>query len=235
LTSSPIISRSTSASPRTFHYATNPSPHQSPKVTASLPRRRSKHSLVLSPSGTLGSGHSPLHPQAQHTPKQYVGVDVATQYSPMEAFDPTVPLRGVRPSPPDRAPQPPLFATAMVDAAVPQPQSAVLEPPSEPNISPKRPENVQPAGNPLSPGKRRSSQELIRSTGSPVSAVAQSQASSPKRSRPTQGPPKVLPLKYEFCDVEDMVILIANMLAELIETNDSIAMKSGHLTRFHSR
>lgn len=32
-----------------------------------------------------------------------------------------------------------------------------------------------------------------------------------------------------------MVTLISNMLGELIETNDSIAMKSGHLTRFHSR
>lgn len=35
--------------------------------------------------------------------------------------------------------------------------------------------------------------------------------------------------------MEDMVILIANMLSELIETNDLLAMKSGQLTRFHSR
>lgn len=31
------------------------------------------------------------------------------------------------------------------------------------------------------------------------------------------------------------MILISNMLSELIETNDSLAMKSGQLTRFHSR
>lgn len=31
------------------------------------------------------------------------------------------------------------------------------------------------------------------------------------------------------------MILIANMIGELIETNDLIAMKSGQLTRFHSR
>jgi hypothetical protein len=67
------------------------------------------------------------------------------------------------------------------------------------------------------------------------SQVASSQSSSPKRSKTAQGPAKVLPLRYELCDVEDMVVLIANMLSELIETNDSLAMKSGHLTRFHSR
>ncbi|CAK7262533.1 Pho80p cyclin [Sporothrix epigloea] len=45
----------------------------------------------------------------------------------------------------------------------------------------------------------------------------------------------MLPEQYEFCKVEDMVVLIANMLGELIETNDVLALKSGHLTRFHSR
>jgi len=35
--------------------------------------------------------------------------------------------------------------------------------------------------------------------------------------------------------VEDVVVLIAHMLGELIETNDALALKSGHLTRFHSR
>lgn len=56
-----------------------------------------------------------------------------------------------------------------------------------------------------------------------------------KRSRPEVAPPKMLPEQYEFCLVEDMVVLIANMLGELIETNDGLALKSGHLTRFHSR
>jgi len=58
---------------------------------------------------------------------------------------------------------------------------------------------------------------------------------SPKRVKPDSPPAKVLPIKYELCDVEDIVILIANMLCELIETNDALALKSGHLTRFHSR
>ncbi|KXJ96952.1 cyclin-domain-containing protein [Microdochium bolleyi] len=93
------------------------------------------------------------------------------------------------------------------------------------------------ATNPLSPSKRRKSiEEAVGTVAHPsTSVVVSSLPSSPKRSKPNQGPPKVLPLKYELCDVEDMVILIANMLSELIETNDAIAMKSGQLTRFHSR
>jgi hypothetical protein len=48
-------------------------------------------------------------------------------------------------------------------------------------------------------------------------------------------PPKILPLRYEHCPVEDMVVLIAHMLGELIETNDALSLKSRNLTRFHSR
>lgn len=36
-------------------------------------------------------------------------------------------------------------------------------------------------------------------------------------------------------DVDDLVILIAHMLGELIQTNDPLALTSGRLTRFHSR
>jgi hypothetical protein len=153
----------------------------------------------------------------------------------MEPFDPSVPLQAVRPSALEDYTQRPAATTITETTTSSQPQSAVPNPPSEPILSPKRTENATSAANPLSPAKRRNSEELMRATGSAVSAVAQSQLSSPKRSRTAQGPPVVLPLKYELCDVEDMVVLIANMLSELIETNDSIAMKSGHLTRFHSR
>ncbi|KIM92967.1 hypothetical protein OIDMADRAFT_67150, partial [Oidiodendron maius Zn] len=46
---------------------------------------------------------------------------------------------------------------------------------------------------------------------------------------------KLLSAKYEFCEVEDIVVLIANMISELIETNDVLPLRSGVLTRFHSR
>ncbi|ORY64073.1 cyclin-domain-containing protein [Pseudomassariella vexata] len=237
LTSSPIASRATGASPGTFHYAPNRSPHQSPRVTAPLPRRHSKHAVPQSPSAAAAPLKSPSLSVSQPKPKQYVGVDAATQYSPMEPFDPTVPLRAVRPSTIVSIDEPHPAPTVAASASTSDPASTFADPPPEPNISPIRPEHVKSEANPLTPPKRRNSQDLVRTTASSsaVSAVTQSQTSSPKRVKPSQGPPKALPLKYEFCDVEDMVVLISNMLAELIETNDSIAMKSGHLTRFHSR
>ncbi len=253
MTSSPLAPRATatSASPRTFHYATatsasaaataasaathstrsprqSPRSPHSPRIIAPLARRHSKHSYSRpSPS----ESRSPSSSQARSS-KQYVAVDAATQYSPMEPFDPTVPLRAASPSQagPRRSHHPADTTTATVTA----PPPALAEPPPpEPNISPDNPE--VPRTNPLSPGKRRKSHDLTAARPSSSSVVASIQPSSPKRSKPNQGPPKVLPLRYELCDVEDMVVLISNMLSELIETNDSIALKSGQLTRFHSR
>lgn len=86
----------------------------------------------------------------------------------------------------------------------------------------------------LSPNKRRNSEGpgAVIEEASGSGQVAQG---LPKRARPDVVPPKVLPVRYELCAIEDVVVLIANMLSELIETNDALAMRSGHLTRFHSR
>lgn len=148
----------------------------------------------------------------------------------MEPFDPTVPLRAAD----GPAPRKPASASvADKITALPAPPSQAAEAKAtDATVKPipKTPQLDKLPANPLSPTKRRSSQDHgIRS------AVEASQSSSPKRTRPNASPPKVLPLRYELCDVEDMVILIANMIGELIETNDSLAMKSGNLTRFHSR
>ncbi|TVY25894.1 Nuc-1 negative regulatory protein preg [Lachnellula hyalina] len=81
-----------------------------------------------------------------------------------------------------------------------------------------------------SPGmKRRQSRD------GHASSHNHSQISAPKRAKSAQAQVKVLPPKYEFCEVEDMVILIANMISELIQTNDGLPLRSGVLTRFHSR
>lgn len=85
------------------------------------------------------------------------------------------------------------------------------------------------ASQPESPGlKRRQSQ------GTAQSIPTTTQTIRTKRPRSDQEP-KVLPSKYEFCAVEDMVILISNMIQELITTNDRLPLRSGVLTRFHSR
>ncbi|KAM0455821.1 hypothetical protein ACHAPV_002912 [Trichoderma viride] len=107
--------------------------------------------------------------------------------------------------------------------------------------------------NALSPNKRRlaataeasssldgsSTPAAAASTSDAAQAEAQAQRSAspqaPKRARPEEQPPRVLPNKYEFCPVEHMVELIAHMLGELIATNDAIRISSGGLTRFHSR
>lgn len=56
-----------------------------------------------------------------------------------------------------------------------------------------------------------------------------------KRSKIEKKESKVLPAQYELCAVEDIVILIADMIAELIQTNDNLPLQDGVLTRFHSR
>ncbi|KAH7370561.1 cyclin-domain-containing protein [Rhexocercosporidium sp. MPI-PUGE-AT-0058] len=97
-------------------------------------------------------------------------------------------------------------------------------------IAPSLPTSpTKPALQPESPGlKRRQSQ------GTAQSIPTTTQAIRTKRPRSDQEP-KVLPAQYEFCAVEDIVILIANMIQELITTNDRLPLRSGVLTRFHSR
>jgi hypothetical protein len=61
------------------------------------------------------------------------------------------------------------------------------------------------------------------------------QCPSPKRARPTPAQARPLPIDYTLCNVEDLVVLIANMVSELIQKNDRLPLKSSGLTRFHSR
>ncbi|KAK8220662.1 cyclin-domain-containing protein [Phyllosticta capitalensis] len=46
---------------------------------------------------------------------------------------------------------------------------------------------------------------------------------------------KVMPLRYETCNVKDLGVLISDMLMELVRLNDGLPLQDGHLTRFHSR
>jgi hypothetical protein len=97
-----------------------------------------------------------------------------------------------------------------------------------PSAAPSFP--TKPALKPESPSmKKRHSRD------EPVPTVSSTLSSSPKRAKSAQMPVKILPARYEFCEVEDIVILIANMISELIQTNDGLPLRSGVLTRFHSR
>lgn len=46
---------------------------------------------------------------------------------------------------------------------------------------------------------------------------------------------KVMPVRYETCDVKDLGVLISDMLMELVRLNDALPLQDGQLTRFHSR
>lgn len=115
----------------------------------------------------------------------------------------------------------------------PQPQQAPLPPPKNtaPNTEGAVPPVVQkPVLEGDSPGmKKRSSPHEIPAQASTDPDVT---AKRTKEARPAV---KLLPAKYEFCEVGDIVVLIANMISELIETNDVLPLRNGVLTRFHSR
>lgn len=68
-----------------------------------------------------------------------------------------------------------------------------------------------------------------------TTAPAATSISPVKRPKTQMREAKVLPIHYEHCDTEDIVILIADMIAELIHANDNLPLQDGVLTRFHSR
>jgi len=136
-------------------------------------------------------------------------VDAGTQWSPiMNSKMDSPPTRAVRVEAPSQ--QLETSAAPIVTQAAPPPAKPIL--PSE------------------SPGmKRRQSQDV------PTALISSTQTLPIKRAKSDQTTAKVLPAKYEFCPVEDMVVVISNMISELIQTNDQLPLRSGVLTRFHSR
>lgn len=66
-------------------------------------------------------------------------------------------------------------------------------------------------------------------------SLQNSDAGPAKRHRSENPAVKVLPSQYEKCDSKDLVILISAMLMELIRHNDTIPLRDGRLTQFHSR
>jgi hypothetical protein len=147
------------------------------------------------------------------------------------ALLPRVPHPGAEPDAP-----PPALATE--EMAVPDERPAAATDPS--TKSSKQSSTsfapfIQSPSQVASPSKRRNSQGPGNGSSATPAAVSHNPSTLSKRAKPDTAPPKLLPLRYEFCLAEDVVVLIAHMLGELIETNDTLALKSGHLTRFHSR
>lgn len=260
MTRSPVLARSPSASPSSFHtsfhYAPASPQHRSPQVPTAVSRRPS----TTSPLGTaMTSPSHPLKHRSRPSPREsphlegttkYVGIDAATQYSPMEPHNYFAPRKGTTqhstssniPSIPGALtlqipsqPEPTQTGTC-TEATVPTLATTITDQQDTATTTTALPESDPPmlkAPHPLSPNKRRIAEGPEVLSGE--STAVQAAGALPKRVKPDVPPPKVLPVRYELCAVEDIVVLIANMLAELIETNDSLAMRSGQLTRFHSR
>jgi hypothetical protein len=193
----------------------------SPASSPSFHYAPATHSLPASPSSRRNSKSRTQAP----LPKSNVSrsphyVDASTQWSPAlnSKMDPALTqpkLPEVPPAKQPEAPAPPPFTPV------------VAAPPLPPPLSP-----TKPLLQPESPGlKRRQGPDIA----APTISSYQEQQIVPKRARSAQSPVKILPAEYVLCPVEDMVVLIANMISELIQTNDALPLRSGVLTRFHSR
>ncbi|KAJ4307155.1 Pho80p cyclin [Collariella sp. IMI 366227] len=175
-------------------------------------------------------------------PKRYVAVDAATQYSPMEPMDYATGelLPRAPPTKPDQINHNHNHNPAKERGAMAAPDeqpAAAVHPSARPHktVPPGPKQRIDSPSLTASPSKRRNSQGPGSITSALPADALQNPSTLSKRARPDTVPSKVLPRQYEFCAMEDIVVLIAHMLGELIERNDALALKSGHLTRFHSR
>ncbi|KAF5004663.1 hypothetical protein FDECE_8850 [Fusarium decemcellulare] len=184
------------------------------RYATSSPQHSSKPSPALrrrhSTRSNTSSSADAMKSSPIQRPRQYVANDSGVQGSPAEAQHLSSSLSQKPPA------QPPSMAKSSLPPSRPS-QEQIVQP------------DQAPSG--VSPTKRRSSPAPANSQ---ATAAAKSSPTT-KRPKPDAPPPKVLPERYEFCPVEDMVELIAHMLAELIATNDAIRISNGGLTRFHSR
>jgi hypothetical protein len=238
LTRSPIQPSPVNSSPLTsfhsFHYAPPPSPRRSPsssRVSAPLNRSQSSPSLFAAANSmTASPTDCPPPPSRRHG-----SIDTSTQSLAMEPVTASVAgaVPRIEPAQPD---------VSQTTEPAPIPAGPSQNQPIQPSTD-REAANVSgtttlatptPAPPPLSsPNKRRKSQTQLEDTVAPGTTARP--PSPAKRARQEAAPPKVLPQRYELCQVEDIVILVANLLCELIETNDKLALTTGHLTRFHSR
>ena len=196
-------------------------------------------------------------PSPQGTKRAHAYADAGTQYSPA-GYPPT--YHPPSPSPADTAAPSALSAPAIVDTqraeVAASVATATTEPPAppepalrvdpEPAIAQQQQQQQQSHQN-AQPQSRRTPREAPREQQQqqqqqrivPPDAAAALKEEVPgspaKRLRPPEANVKVMPLKYETCEVKDLGVLISDMLMELVRLNDGHPLRDGQLTRFHSR
>ena len=194
-------------------------------------------------------------PSPQGTKRAHAYADAGTQYSPA-GYPPT--YHPPSPSPADTAAPSALSAPAIVDTqraeVAASVATATTEPPAppepalrvdpEPAIAQQQQQqshqNAQPQSRrtPREAPREQQQQQQQQRIVPPDAAAALKEevpGSPAKRLRPPEANVKVMPLKYETCEVKDLGVLISDMLMELVRLNDGHPLRDGQLTRFHSR
>ncbi|KAJ4378951.1 Pho80p cyclin [Didymella sp. IMI 355093] len=246
--SSPTLSAP--PSPSTFHAAHSRSYNAARRTsTSSVSRSPLFHAVS---SQTARRFDTPQTPKAvplfssssspQGTKRAYA--DAGTQYSPA-GYPPT--YHPPQQAPADEPAASALSAPAIVDtqraegAASVATAAAAAEPPVP--LEPALRVDPSPAAQHAQPQSRKTPRDEPRDGHQqrivPTEASAASREEAPsspaKRQRPPEANVKVMPLKYETCDVKDLGVLISDMLMELVRLNDGYPLRDGQLTRFHSR
>ncbi|MCJ1295014.1 hypothetical protein MMC34_006575 [Xylographa carneopallida] len=194
--------------------AKSPRPYIKPPSPAAFPSYTSRPRDATQPSHKRSRSQSTRSSQSSSRQQ----VDAGTQYSP--------------PLPPSSGPSvEPSRAHGKRKERSQSPPTAV--PPPEPRLAHQM--TAERAQSPPSSSTYPGTASSTTLANSVAPASSSSQGSSPKRARPPKSAAKIMPARYETCDVKDLVLLISNMLMELIRFNDEIPLKDGRLTRFHSR
>jgi len=224
---------------RTYHASRRTSTSSSaasPRFTVTPSRRAHHPQSTSAQSPVLAFARSPHSRKRDYDARTHPYVDSATQYSP-PGFPPTY-----------RAPPPETTAAASVPyppVAIAHTERgetsavAVVTEPQEPDlrVSPRSVElaqNVQPSRRTPREGDEGAQRGQQRARPDEEGAPRE-QASLAKRPRSLNQNVKIMPLKYETCDVKDLGVLVADMLMELVRLNDERPLQDGQLTRFHSR
>lgn len=215
-----------------LHSRATPNLRTSPTTSSPVARRRE----------TIRPSKSDIRSTDKLEVDQVQMVDAGTQYSPRiePVLSQSVPASGVANlqleassqaaivAPPTSSPESPRLP-AIVPRTLDQPGPAAQEneatPASALGTSTKRSTSV--VSSPAASSSSRSPSAVI-SAGS-------DEAQSAKRLRPPRPAVKLVPSQYERCNPKDLSALISSMLLELIRYNDTIPLRDGHLTRFHSR
>jgi hypothetical protein len=212
---------SLSSSPlRTAH----PSRASRPSVTAPSPRVE-----PALPSAPLKGSETPSNTEIQpEQPSRSETVDAGTQYTP-PGYPPTY-RREERRASRTKPHKDVLPFTQQREASASLGYATAESPGSKLRVAPPLPAPDVIKSTPPQTSTSALAQTLLGS--SIQDNITQP---SPKRARQSDPAVKVMPLKYERCDVKELGVLIADMLMELVRLNDKIPLKEGQLTRFHSR